>query len=506
MKNLKRIFGTLLALVLSFGIINAVSATTNNGSITVKDTVSGKIYDIYRIFDLTYSGRGSKVAYTINSDWTDFFKIGGLGAEYIVSSNNTSNSLNSITIDGTQMYINITDDNKNAFSEKALTYIRTKNIDYVATDTAGPDETTIKFEKLALGYYLVYPRGAADIKEGFSTICSLTSTTPDAEVVVKATYPTIDKTVNDYSVEVGQIVTFTITGKVPVTTGYETYTYEIADTMSKGLLFIESISNLKVKFGTTEITLNETDTEGKAKNTLTYTSNGFVLNFDMTKYQTYAGQTITVTYDAKVTEDAVMSHSTYNEYTLKYSNDPKNNQGYTTTPPKKEYVYSADIDVIKVDAADNSIKLAGAEFILYKYEKVNGNDVKKYYKANMNGTTLESVEWVTEKDSATVYTTDSNGKVKFAGLEDGTYYLEEIKAPEGYNLLTDVKTVVVENTGTPNKQPTLQQVSVTVENNSGTELPSTGGMGTTLFVVIGSLMAIISAVIFVVNKRISKEF
>lgn len=502
MKNLKRIFCALLTLVLSFCAVSAVSAA-GTGKITVNDATVGKKYEIYKIFDLTLGGNNTKFAYTIDSDWIEFFN--GNGAKYIVAENNQEKTLNSITVNGAKKYINITDSNVIDFTQEALDYAATltKIVDEEEVSFNDGEQTattsTVAFNNLDLGYYLVYPEGATDIKEGYGSICSLTTTLPEVEVTVKAEYPTIDKTVDDYSVEVGQIVNFTITGKVPDTTGFETYTYEISDTMSAGLLFNTNIANIKVYFGEDNEETEEDEREEITTGTLNIANNGFVLTFDMTDYQEYKDQTITVEYQAKVTKDAIDSTTTKNSATLKYSNDPKNDESFTTNPPVEKYLYSADILVIKVDGADESIKLAGAKFAL---KNSNG----KYYKANIIGEVLDNIEWVTNIEEATEYTTDANGNVTFAGLEDGTYYLVETEAPEGYNLLVNPITVNVSNTGSQiNAVPTIEQVESTVENNSGTQLPTTGGMGTTLFIIIGSLLAIISAVIFVTNKRIAKE-
>lgn len=487
MKNLKKLFSVVLTLVLSLCMISAVSAA-ENGTITVNGTTAGKTYEIYRIFDLTLSGNGdsAKVAYTINSDWTGFFAEGESGADYI----STTKGASTIIIDGVVKYIDVTETNVADFAEAALEYASKNNI--AADYSKVAEGTTVTFTELELGYYLVYPKGATDIKEGNASICSLTSTTPSADVNIKATYPEIDKTVNDYSVEVGQIVEFTITGQVPNTTGYTTYKYEIKDTMSAGLLFNEEIANLKVTFDTTEITTG----------TVVYTDNGFTLTFDMTEYQNYVGQKITVTYNAKVTEAAIDSTTTKNSATLTYSNDPKDSTKTTTTPPVEKYLYSADILVIKVDGTDKTIKLAGAEFVLTK----RVGETVYYYQISGEGNN-KVVSWTTDKDAATKYTTDNNGNVTFAGLEDGTYYLVETKAPEGYNLLITPTEVVVSNAGAElNTVPVITEVSATVENNSGTELPTTGGFGTKLFITIGSLLAVVSAIILVTNKRMAKEY
>ena len=513
MKILKKLFSVVLTLILSVFAIKAVSAE-GNGTITVKNATVGKTYEIYKIFDLTYSG--AKVAYTIDSDWTLFFN--GVGSKYIVDTNTTGN-LNAITVNGVTKYINITDGttgNVAEFAQDALAYIASKMTtndlgesvpfnDGEQTATSSEDGVTnvdLTFSNLDLGYYLVYPEGATDVKEGYASICSLTSTLPNAEVQIKAEYPTIDKTVDDYSVEVGQVVTFTISGMVPDTTGYSTYTYTISDVMSVGLFFNENIANLKVYFGEDDKNTIEDERTLITNGDLDYIVNGFTLTFDMVQYQNYKGQLITVTYDARVTEDAIDSTTTKNSATLTYSNDPKDVTSVVTTPPVEKYLYSADILVIKVDGEDNNVKLEGAKFILTK--KVG--ETVYYYKLTGEGND-KVVSWSTNKDDATPYITDANGNVIFAGIEDGTYYLVEVEAPDGYNLLVTPTTVVVNNAGVgENTVPVIQTVSATVENNSGIELPTTGGFGTKLFIIIGSILAVVSAIILVTNKRMSKEF
>ena len=335
MKNIKRIISVLLTFVLSFSMINTVLAD-NTGSIVVNGTTKDKTYEIYKIFDLTYSG--SNVAYTIDSDWKAFFD--GEGASYIVAE--TEEDLNEITVGSETKYINITDSNIETFTQAALAYAAGLES---ADKTAVAEGESLTFSGLELGYYLVYPQGATDILEGNGTICSITSTVPNAEVNIKAKYPTITKEVDDQNAEVGQLVTFTITGQVPDTTGFDSYTYEINDTMSKGLKLDSKNAEFTVKFGTETIDV-----------TPTYNDNGFTLTFDMVDYQDYVGKTITVTYKVLVTEEAVNSDSTENKATLTYSNNPKTNTT-TTTPEIKIPVYSSEINVIKVDAKNEETKL-----------------------------------------------------------------------------------------------------------------------------------------------------
>lgn len=494
MKKIKQIITAFLTFILSFNMINTVLAE-GAGSIIINGTTANKTYEIYKIFDLTYSG--TKVAYTIDEDWTSFFDENGAGSKYIIATN--TDNLNQITIGNITKYINITDDNIAEFTKTALIYATTLTTnDGSITAEEGSDSVT--FTNLDLGYYLIYPQGATDIKEGNSTICSITSTIPTAEVYIKANYPTIDKTVDDQNAEVGQLVEFTITGLVPDTTGYDTYTYEIKDTMSAGLELDSQTASLTVTFDTTIIEVDPI-----------YTTNGFTLTFDMTKYQEYVGKNITITYKAKVTEAAVNSTTTKNSATLTYSNNPKDLTSKTTTPPVEIPVYSSEINVIKVDATDETIKLAGASFVLQ-------NDQGLYYQAlNNDGTIISKlttttgiakVNWVETQEAATLLITDTIGIVTFKGIENGTYYLLEVEAPSGYNKLSEPVTIKVgykDESGTNLGTVAVSHKEI-VQNNSGTTLPITGGIGTTIFIIAGSLLTIVSAVLLITNKRITKEY
>ena len=488
MKNIKRLFLGLLTLLLSISSLHIAFANQNEGSILVNGTKEGKIYEIYKIFDLTYSG--SNVSYTIDEDWTAFFDNDG--KEYIVDDKN--DDLNPITIGNTTKYINITEQNINDFTKLALVYAAslTEN-DGIKT----AEGETLTFDNLELGYYLVYPQGATNIIGNNGSICSITSTTPNATVNIKADYPVIDKTVDDSNTDVGQIVTFTVTGLVPDTTGYTSYTYKLDDTMTAGLLFNSEIANFKALFGSKEIEV-----------TPTYTGNGFSLTFNMVEYQEYVGETITITYNAKVTEDAVNSSTTKNSVTLTYSNNPKEDTTLTTTPIEVP-VYSSEINVIKVDAKDNDQKLAGAIFV------IKDSDGKYYQAKDKDGniiTNIDSTEnvtlvtWVDTEEEASKLVTGESGTIIFKGIENDTYYLIEIEAPDGYNKLTGPVTVKV---GYNEEGTNLESVAVshteTVENATGKSLPQTGGIGTKLFIIIGSLLTISSAVILIVNKRMTKE-
>ena len=531
---------------MSMGISSAFAADPT-GSITISPAVTDPqaattTYEAYKIFDMTtdgnvdQSGNYTAVAYTINSAWAGFFADGAPGASYLVATN--TGDLNAIAVNGTTKYINITDSNVAAFAKAAYEYAMETPVTATTSQSVNKGTTTVAFSNLALGYYMVYPVGASINIDSYTSLVSLTSTDPDATIAQKAKYPTLEKTASDISVEVGQTVTYTLSSTVPDTTGYSTYEMTFADTTSAGLTF-DGVNTITVKIGDATLTAGtdytvSTDTADFTVkiNMLTSTTTDGTTTYS-SKY-TY-GNAITITYTATVNENAVSVVST-NNAALTYNNNPKDNTSTGTTPPVVVKVHSAKIVIEKVDgssSSDNRTKLPGAKFVLrvktlgtvtgdtHEQDIAVGNYYKYTSATAASGTEGEegyvpasqaSVSWVTVTDESasalavneniTVVTTDENGEAKFEGLEDGTYELIEVVAPDGYNLLTGPVEVTV--SGSDTDTATLS-VSKTIENNSGTVLPSTGGIGTTIFYVVGSILVVAAGVLLITKKRMSRE-
>lgn len=489
MKALKKIMPLLLAVAMLFNFVPAAQAA-GNGSITVTGTTAGKEYSVYKVFDLVMAGTDANggVTYSIDADWAPFFN--GEGKAYLVDRQPEGVSLNQVTVNGAAKYVNITEQNVSEFANKAQAFAQSLTAD----DTQTAKGTSVTFSRLDLGYYLVFPKdaqvGSKDGKQ-YGSLVSLTSTTPNSTVIMKGDYPTINKTVNDRDVEIGQTPKFTVTGTVPDTAGSATYTYQITDKMSEGLTFGTTVTdtNFSIKFGGTAIS---TTANGV---TLNFADNGYVLTFDMAKFQQYKGQAITIEYTATVNDKAVVNY-THNDVYLKYGHDPND---LDKTTPIDVPVWSSRIVVDKFKSGDENVKLAGAKFVLMK-----GDKFYKYTPAS--GDTKAKVEWVDSQDAATKVTTDSNGAATFEGLESGTYQLKEITAPAGYNLLTapvDV-TVTAPNNAEPAKPIGVEQIAK-VENKSGQKLPETGGIGTTLFYAVGAALVVAAGVTLFVRRRVNNE-
>jgi len=534
MRKVKKLASVFLALVMliSLGVTAFADnpgspAAPEKGTITVDNPKADETYTAYKIFDVNYNRNDNAYAYTINADseWFGVFAVLENDGTPEMNDDGTVKlkadaGLTGLTIEqtvaGGTYVVTINAD----FSAPAFANVLKTNIaDKTGTDLTSVFDTTdntkivrAEAKNLDLGYYFVSSTNGA--------LCNLTTTAPSVTIHDKNDV-TFEKTGDRESVEPGEIVTYTITGKVPDTTGFSDYTYEITDTMSEGLTFNK---NVAVKIG------NETLTVGGAGSTepdywVTYdkdgNANSFMVKINVMKYQAKVGETITVTYTATVNENAVTVISE-NEATLTYSNDPTNSDKKETTPPQEVPVYSAKI-VIDKYAKDpknptvDSKKLAGATFVLYKNETVtkteNGVEtketIKKYYKYTApSGSAEAKVEWVEDKAQATAVTTDDNGAASFEGLKTGTYYLEETVAPKGYNLMKAPQEITVKAyTKVDGVEETPDQISAKltaeakVANSAGAMLPSTGGIGTTIFYVAGSLLILGACILLVVSRR-----
>lgn len=491
MKNtIRKVLSLLMALVIMLGTtIGAKTsfAAEDKGTITVTNATNGKKYGAYRIFDLTYSGEGDnlKVSYTVNEEWKTFFNKDEIKDKYI--KDNNDGNLNPIVIDGSVKYINITDSNVAEFAKAALAEIENDNVNKVAEETATND--TVSFTNLPLGYYLIHPQGASESTDTTGSIVSLTSTTPNGQINAKATYPTITKKVDKKTQDLNKDVEFTIESKVPDTTGYKEYTFEMTDTLSKGLKFKED--TLKVKFGEDEEVQITNDNSKPYYYTVEDGADGktiLKIIYDMKKLQDKKGNAIKVTYSATITKDAnIGNKENTNNVILEYSRDPKNKEEKEKVPTPTVKVYTGKINIVKIEKGKADKKLAGAQFVLK-------NEEGKFYKQYVN---TKEVTWVDENE-ATILVTDQEGKAEFSGIKAGKYFLKEVKAPEGYNKLTEEKEFVLSADDDNNIQ---MEAESDVENSTGVQLPKVGGMGTKIFTLIGGIVILYAGLSLIKSKR-----
>lgn len=484
MKKMKKLVSLVLAMVMVLAMTINVSAAGETGSITINDAVVGQTYKVYQILDLeSYNADANAYAYKATTDWAGFINSDAIKGVYV-----------NVDAQGYVTWVDKAD--AAAFAKLAQAYAKANNI-APSADEITATTTTVKFEGLDLGYYLV------DTTLG--TICSLDTTNPDVVMEEKNEVPTITKEVEEDSTgdwgetndaDINQVVNYKAT--ITVQTGAENYV--MYDKMSEGLTFNNDV---KVYIGESEVdasnyTVEQNVIVGEGDDAVTYT---FSVAFDNEYIASLeAGTEITVKYSATLNEDAVVGlDGNPNEVILKYGDETQP----SWTPKDETITYTWDMDVLKYGNGDKTNVLAGATFKLSTDEA--GENVLKFH-ALENNTYQVCADDDCDKTHVTEITTDKTGAFTIVGLDADTYYLTETAAPAGYNKLADPITVVVTG-ATENEEGQLTYTTATaeIENKSGAELPSTGGMGTTLFYLIGGILVLLAVIVFITKKRMSAE-
>ena len=239
----------------------------------------------------------------------------------------------------------------------------------VATATSGKiteeNKTSYKFNNLLAGYYLVYVTGGKEIQSSLVTVDAGTTT-----VDLKTEAPSIEKTANKETVNIGDVVTYTVKGSIPDTTGYDQYQYIIHDTLSKGLDFVNDATGTACEGNSVKVTVAYTDATdaSTAPTTATIdTKNSRKMSLDLSAWvrasQANKGKEFTVTYYAKVNKDAVVTNN--NKASLEYGNNPSD---ITTTTPSEAKTNTYPLDIKKTNKKTSEL-LAGAKFSLYRTEQ-----------------------------------------------------------------------------------------------------------------------------------------
>lgn len=508
MKKLKRMLAVLLTAIMTLAMATTAFAAqqpapigTLKVTVNAKNTLKGQTIKVYKLFDLTVSG-SDKYAYTVNADYKSAIAT-ALALQDTATSEDLYKKLATYTTNSVEIQ-KFADD----FTEAALK----ENLGATQTSSGPFDENTKEytFSNLDFGYYLVYQTGTKELQSSLVSV----DKTAGVEVALKGEAPSIEKTANQEAetVTIGQVVTYTIKGVIPDTTGYGNYVYKIKDTLTEGLDFVKDEQgtvqentnySVSVKLGEGEATTETAILSGGNNRTMTLDLSQWIRN-----NQTSKGQGFTVTYYAKVNENAVVTEK--NSASLEYGNDPQNT---TTTTPSEVKTPTYPLQIHKYERGNASEYLAGATFRLYKTEqnaKDNTNPIAvtgsngSYTVDPNNGNKYDMVSI----DNGTTVGTGMN--LKLNGLAAGVYWLMETQAPDGYNgVTTPIKITItksidanVENwTITKNNETADKDKIIDIENTTGTILPGTGGMGTVLFTVIGVALVLIIAASFVISRR-----
>lgn len=505
MKKFKLFLAAFVATLFAFAGVKASAYT-----ITIKNVSTGHTYEAYQIFggDL-YKGDGATTPTLSNIRWGD--------------------GVTAFTYDGESDAAKIAEKlSGQAFDSETANDFAKEASKHLATVAKSKESTsnTVELTVDDPGYYLVKDKdGSQDSKNGAYTRFMLQVTGAES-VEVKNDVPTVEKKVketNDSTGEttdwqdaadydMGDTVPFQLTAELPKkrVDDYDHYYVEFTDTLSAGLTFKEI-----TKVTADGTTLNE----NQYKKTVTKNSDDTTtLSIVITDVKAVANITkdenkVVVEYNAELNSNAVLgSAGNPNSVELTYSNNPNAtgdgtskpaNTGKTPKDTVKVFTYQTIIN--KVDQYGKA--LPGAEFTLVKKNK-DGSTKNVDVVKNAEGTSFT-----------------------FKGLDAGNYELVESTTPDGYNTikpikftinakydteaddpqLTELSGGVTANTDsgmiefnkniTPKEAATSGSLEANVENKKGSLLPSTGGMGTTILYVIGSILVLVAAVLLITKKR-----
>lgn len=498
MKCTRKLASLLLALVMVFALATTafaqdVTVTGGTGSITISNAAKGETYTIYKLFDATVNADGSSIAYT--GTIPESLKA------YFSADTNDYISATSAAKDGENM------------SEGLKTALKAWTATATAAATATSDGSALNFKELAYGYYVV------TTTQGDQVI-SVDSTMPNVTIVDKnsSTPKDLSKTASSNDVSIGDTVTYTVSFKTSNyygagTEAKEIVSYTIEDTLP------EFLSNVTVTSIIVDNDGSDTTTNDRTTVTDQFADKKIVIDwYDEANNQFLYdnGATVTITYTAVVTDKAAIDgNGNTNKVTVTWTTKGGDEPG----PDKvetDETIFTYAIALKKVN--NKGVALPGAVFEFPFYVKSTADANGAYIYA---GTTAGA-------GLTNQITTPDSGVIVVKGVKSGSYEITEVTAPAGYNKLTAPVTVQAVKTGETSTHTTvyldengkvvdktdkvtevkvdidtIAATAVVVVNKAGTELPSTGGMGTTVFYVLGTVLVLGAVVLLVTKKRMS---
>ena len=568
---MKKIMSAVFAVIMLMGMsVNAFAAapttpatTPGTGSITVNGA-TGRTFEAYRLFDLSYSKVEEVVKYNyteINANVTkavtaalkkvDTDYAGTTAAEavkklegYVVGSSDSE------TVKA----------QKQEAMEKFARALQKAGLPADVKTNLVTSGDTAAASNLPFGYYVVFDTTDLAGDHDAVSLAMISTMAPEWVKSIKVNYPTIEKKVAeeedrlvygdvaDY--DINDQVPFKLTGTIPSMAGYETYVYEIYDNESEGLTF--NPDSVKVYFAKDGVKVGEyiIDKENSiADSTVTVTENvkssypekNFTQSTFAVKFADLKAlkgdkdvNQVIVEYTSELNENAkIGAPGNPNDVYLEFSNKPyesgkgtgggegeeekKKKKG--KSPVDRVVVFTYAMDVTKFEEG-TATTLANAQFQIYKGSVADENILK--FKVSEKPEDVKGTVYV-DPTGVTTYTTDATGLFNIKGLDAGTYYLKETKAPDGYNILKEAIKVEITASYNKNDPPELETLTakiddtepaadikadgtakVKVENSTGAVLPSTGGMGTTILYIVG-ILAMAGGLFYFAMSRKSRQ-
>lgn len=506
---MKRIFTLMLALMMVLAL-SVTAFAAGPYTITINNSAADHTYEAYQIFAGDLETANGKTVLT-NITWGS-----GVTAQGQVALGDAAAKAESLT----------TEEDTRAFARAVAPYLTNP-----AESTAGNGTYTIA--NLDSGYYLVKGKDNTLTNADDFYTAYLMKVVGNMTAAPKGDKPTLNKQIKhnesgEWGVvgdnQIGDTVEFRTITKVPNTAGYTKYDYIIHDTMSAELTSnVTSSADVTIKVNDTTVLTTE-------YYIVTATGNSFSATVDILQAiadgkmnandQLYTYYTGVLNTDAKVYDEGKQDNVAY----LEYSNNPHVDTEKGKTPEKKVYDWTFKMGINKVN--ENGGQLTGAKFALSK------NGTLKVADMNCNDEGIPAVTTgliamvkisdgeyrvAVDGDTNVVYVVDAGNPV-IKGLDDAVdYYLYETKAPAGYNLLSEpvhfkISAAYNEDgsnytdvTVTVGAAAASNTLSANVVNKSGSTLPETGGIGTTIFYVLGSLLVVGAGVVLITRKRMGKS-
>ena len=535
MKHTKKLASLLLALALAFALAVPAFAAGETYSITINNATPGHTYEAYQIFtgDLHETTTGVGESATTTKVLSNIVWGSGISEDGKTALQNKYDTAATKSAAGVAKAL--TTGNAVQFAKDAAGFLTTTKVDsgYSATNK------NYVISGLAAGYYLVKDKDGSLTDDADAYTEYIVKVVSNTTATPKSSVPQVEKKVEDTNDSTGETsgwqdsADYGIGDSVPFqlkatlannVSSYTTYKVVFHDTLSAGLTYN---NDAVVKVGGTVVFDAKDGTKTKAGVSVTCEGNALTVTIEDVKTNDIGGNNnsiVTVDYTATLNDKAVVgSAGNSNKVKLEYSNNPnKSGTGGDNetgnTPEDTVIVFTYKVIINKVDGSQNA--LTGAEFTLEKYYKGTKPDGATFEEVKNDDNTVVGY-W---KPIAVVKNADGT-TFTFAGLDDGDYRLTETKTPAGYNTIAPIEFTINAQHDIENANPSMSSLSGTaskneitftpnliegslssdVINNAGATLPETGGMGTTVFYVLGGVLVVGAVVLLITKKRMGAE-